>query len=57
MPFVALASSSAVFTWIIRYFSSSILLLLFPKLKGLAGFKRVSLNVICHHAIQETDPP
>jgi hypothetical protein len=56
LPAITLGGFSVVFTWIVRYFPPSVLMLLAPSLKGLMVFKGVSLNG-CHHVVQETDPP
>ena len=55
LPALTLARFSAVFTWVVRYFPPSILMLLAPSLKGLMVFKGVSLNGY-HHVVQEIDP-
>jgi hypothetical protein len=56
LPVITLGKFSGVFTWIVRYFPPSILMLLAPSLKGLVVFKTVRLNGYHHHVVQKTDP-
>ena len=51
MPSITLAKFSIVFVWVIRYFPSSILMLLAPSLKGIVVFRDVSASNDCHHAV------
>ena len=44
LPAITLARFSVVFTWVVRYFPPSILMLLAPSLKGHMVFRKVSLD-------------